>query len=87
MYSGPAFDWVKNCSADHAAELEHYRHYHHGGEVLFQEQLANHPERERRCSQFTQPCKQHHYLKSKVWVQAYLARTGSTRNCLLCQSL
>ena len=48
MYTGPAFDWIKNCSVkpDHADELENLRHQQHAAEVLFPERLENHPERE-----------------------------------------
>ncbi len=45
MYSGPAYDWVKNCSANYRSELDALRHAFHAGEILFQEQLAHHPER------------------------------------------
>ena len=46
MYEGPAFDWYRNCSLEHAKELEQTRHWQHAGEVLFPERLVHHPERE-----------------------------------------
>ncbi len=46
MYSGPNFDWIKNCSVNHAKSVEALRHNMYAGEVLFQERLEHHPERE-----------------------------------------
>ncbi|KAK9834898.1 hypothetical protein WJX81_007246 [Elliptochloris bilobata] len=45
MYSGAAFDWVKNCTVEHSEDIREHRHQLHGGEILFQERLENHPER------------------------------------------
>ena len=47
MYEGPAYDWFKNCSLEHAKELElKQQHSQYAGELLFSERLVHHPERE-----------------------------------------
>ena len=45
MYSGPDYDWIKNCSVNHAKSVEALRHNMYAGEILFQERLEHHPER------------------------------------------
>jgi hypothetical protein len=46
LYSGPAFNWVRNCSVNHAKELKGLRESLYAGKVLFQERLQQYPERE-----------------------------------------
>ncbi len=97
MYSGPAYDWVKNCSVNYRSELDALRHAFHAGEILFQEQLAHHPERAHRVpgSETALQCRAGCVLQTgqdraavcrgeAAPVQVCLTMAGSARGCLWC---
>ncbi len=81
LYSGPAFIWVRNCSVNHAKELKGLHESLYAGEVLFQERLQHHPEREPVPLSAVYICRGgRDCALTDVLAQACLTRTGKMRS-------